>query len=107
MRLLRELWRGGTARTDRPHRLVREHELVVLAARIANRVDLDAEHRLGVAGAPLLVCLADASDDVEACLERGARTPPDAGVGLAEVLPPLRVADDRAAHAEHEQHRRR
>ena len=39
--------------------------------------------------------------------ERGLRAARDAGVGLAEVLAPLRVADERAADAELEQHRRR
>src|SRR5581483_5160639 len=43
----------------------------------------------------------------EARAERGMRTPRDAFVGLAEVLTPLRMADERAAHAERLQHRRR
>ena len=40
-------------------------------------------------------------------LERGDRAARDGLVGLAEVLPPLGVADDRARDAELEQHRRR
>ena len=95
------------AGADRPHRLVREHEPLVRAARVADRLDLDAQHGLRVAGVALLLRLADAGDDAEARLERRLRASRDARVGLAEVLPPLRVADDRAVDAELEQHRRR
>ena len=61
-----------------------------------DRLDLDLEHELGVAGLALLERLADAGDHAEAGVERGPRAPRDHLVGLAEELAPLRVADERA-----------
>src|SRR5262249_30714260 len=49
----------------------------------------------------------DARNPPEAGLERVFRAAGDGLVGLAEVLPPFRVADDRAGDAELTQHRRR
>ena len=79
----------------------------MLAGRERDRLDLDLEHELGVAGLALLERLADAGDHAEPGLERGARAARDHLVGLAEELAPLRVADERALDAELEQHRRR
>ena len=70
VRLLRELGRRGDAGADRPHRLVGEHEPLVRAAGVGDRLDLDAQHGLGVAGVALLRRLADAGDDAEPRLER-------------------------------------
>ncbi len=69
--------------------------------------DLTREHRLGLARLALGLGLPHAGDDVEAGLERRLGAKPYRLVRLAEVLAPLGVADDRARHAELEQHRRR
>ena len=100
----RLLGRGGLAGADRPHRLVGDHEPLVLAGGERDRLDLDLEHELGVAGLALLQRLADAGDHAEPGFERGARAAGDGLVALAEQLPTLRVADERALDAELEQH---
>src|SRR6185312_5965319 len=55
----------------------------------------------------LLLRLADARDHAEPGFERRPCAPGDGLVGLAEVLPPLGVADEGADDAEVEQQRRR
>src|SRR3954454_13562879 len=107
MRLLRHLRRRGASRADRPHGLVRQDEPLVRTARVADRVDLDAQHRLHVACVALLLRLADARDDAEPGIERSLGAPRNSRIRLAEVLAPLGVADQRAGDAEAEQHRRR
>ena len=73
----------------------------------SSTASLAAEDVLGLARLALLVRLADARDHAQAGLERRRGPPGDRLVGLAEVLPPLGVADERAGDAELEQHRRR
>ena len=67
---------------------------------------LPLEDVLRLARLALLRRLAHAGDDLEPGLERGLGPQPHGLVGLAEVLPPLGVADERALHAELEEHRR-
>src|SRR5205823_13180481 len=84
-------------------RLVRNDE-VVMARKHA---DLPPENLLGLASFPLGLELADAGDYAQPCLERMLGAHRRGLVGLAEVLPPLGVADDRARDAELEQDPRR
>ena len=62
------------------------------------------EHGLGLPRLALGLGLADAGDHVEPGLERGPHALGDGLVGLAEVLAPLGVADDRPVDAELAQH---
>src|SRR4029453_10316289 len=62
---------------------------------------------LGLPTFPLFLELADARDHAQARLERVLGPHPHGLIGLAEVLPALRVADDRAPDAELEQDQRR
>ena len=101
VRVLRHLRRRGEPGADRPHRLVREHEVRVRL----EHGQLAAEDVLGLAALALGLQLADARDDLQPGVERGARPLRDRLVRLAEVLPPLGVADERAGDAELEQHR--
>ena len=103
VRLLRELRRRGLAGADRPDRLVRDDEVLVA---LEHR-DLAAQNVLRLPRLALGLGLADARDHRQAGVERGACAPGDGLVRLAEVLPPLGVADDRAVDAELAQHRRR
>ena len=107
VRLLGQRGRGGLAGADRPDRLVCDHELLVRARRERDRLDLDLQDELGVAGLALLERLADAGDHGKTGLERGPRAAGDHLVRVAEEVPPLRVADERPLDAELEQHRRR
>ena len=102
MRLLRDLGCCRAAGADRPHRLVRDDEVLVLL----EDGDLPPEHGFCLLALALLLELADAGDHEHAGLEGGGRAPRDRLVGLAEALPSLGVADDRAVHAELFQHRR-
>ena len=99
------LGRRGLAGADRPDGLVGDHEAVVIAGREGDRLDLDLEHELGVPRLALLERLADAGDHARA-RPRARRAARRATVSsrLAEELAPLRVADERALHAELEQH---
>ena len=67
---------------------------------LGERPDLTAEHGLGLPRLPLRLELADARDDAQAGVEgvRGAAR--DRLVRLAEVLPTLRVPDDRPVDAD-------
>src|SRR6185503_7747685 len=58
---------------------------------------------LHLAGVPLLERLADTGDHAQPGLESSEGPARDRLVRLAEVLPPLRVADDRALHTQLEQ----
>src|SRR5581483_5127816 len=57
-------------------------------------VDLGTHPPEGLVGVALLLGLADAQDRLEPVLERRLELEVARGVELAEVLPPLRVADD-------------
>ena len=99
----RHLRRRGLAGADRPHGLVRDHQLVVGR----ENGHLAAQNGLRLPRFALCFGLTDARDHVEARSERGLDAPRDGLVGLAEVLPALGVADERSVHAELAQHRRR
>ena len=66
--------------------------------------ELGLDDRLRVAGVTLLRALADAQDRPQARVGRPAELLADALVRLAEVAPPLRVADDDPAR-EADEHR--
>ncbi len=72
-----------------------------------DRRDLAAQHGVGLPRLALGLGLADAGDHCEPRLERRLAAHAHRLVGLAEVLAPLGVPDDRALDAELEQHRRR
>ena len=78
----------------------------MLAGGERDRLDLDCSTSSVSPDSRSLERLADARDHAEPGLERGPRAPRDRLVGLAEELPALGVADDRAVDAELEQHRR-
>ena len=102
VRLLGDLRRRRAPGADRPHRLVGDHEPLVLR----ESRDLAFEHRFGLLGLALCLGLPHARDDRETRLERGVDSQPHGVVGLAEVLPALGMADEGSLHAELEQHRR-
>src|SRR5919201_3681721 len=103
MRLLGELGRRRLPGPDRPHRLVSDNESRV---RLENR-ELATQDGLGRTVLALAVGLADAGDHAQAGLERCVRAPAGGLVGLPEVLPALRVPDDRSLDAQLLQRRRR
>ncbi len=102
MCLLRHFGRRRAAGADRPDRLVRDDEALMRR----KRRDLPPEDTLHLARLALALGLAHTSDHGQPRLERGLGPQPDGLVRLAEVLPPLRVTDDRPLHTELEQHRR-
>ena len=76
----------------------------MLAGGERDRLDLDLQDELRVAGLALLERLADARDHAEPGIERRARAPGHHLVRLAELLPALRVADERTLYPQLEQH---
>ena len=68
--------------------------------------DLAAQDVRGLAALPLLLALADAGDHVEPGGESRLGAPSHGLVGLAEVLSPLRVPDDRAVDSRVQEHGR-
>ena len=102
MRLLRHLGSRGLPGADCPDRLVRDHQVVVGL----EHADLAAEDVVRLARLAFRERLADARDHVQPALERRMTAPRDRLVGLAEVLAPLRVADERAVGAELPEHQR-
>src|SRR5436190_8570855 len=103
VRFLGELGRGRLAGANRPDRLVGDDEVLVTR----EHLDLPPQHLLGLISLALLLELADAGDHAQTGLERMPGTHCHRLVGLAEVLPPLRVADDRPLDAQLEEDLRR
>ena len=68
--------------------------------------ELAAEHFLGLPRLALLLGSRRRTRSRQARVERRLARARDGLVGLAEELPPLGVADERAVDAELEQHRR-
>jgi hypothetical protein len=68
---------------------------------------LSPEDVFGLPTLVLVLGLADAGDHPEPGVERRGGPPADRLVGLTEVLPALRVSDDRAVDAEVDEHRGR
>ena len=69
--------------------------------------DLAGQHPLGLAALALLLRLAHGQDHVQTGGVGRGQLLGQRRVGLAEVLPPLRVAEQHAVHAQVEQHGRR
>ena len=72
VRLARLLGRRGLAGADRPDRLVGDHQPLVRAGRLGNRLDLEPQHEHHLPGLALLERLADAGDHAQPVPERGA-----------------------------------
>ena len=96
MDLLSLIGRGGLAGADRPHRLVRNHELVAISGGdiLEADVHLALDDFVELSGFALLERLADAHDCGEACSNDGAGALVDGLVRHAEVLATLGVADN-------------
>src|SRR5207249_1328273 len=100
VRVLDLLRSRGLPRADRPDGLVGDNKPVVGL----EHGELPAKYFFGMTGLAFRVLFADAIDDTESSPECMLCAAPGSLVRLAEVLPPLGVADDRARDAHFEQH---
>ena len=87
---------GGAAGADGPDGLIGDDALAHLLRGYAGQgaLHLEGNELQGHAHIPLLQALAHADDGVQARLQGGVDLLVDGHVGLAEVLPPLTVADN-------------
>ena len=94
MRLLRLRRARDLAGADRPDGLVRDHDLrpVVLGERVDDGLELRLDDLLGARGLALGERLADAEDDAQAGVDRGARLLGDDAGRLVEERAALGVA---------------
>ncbi len=104
---LGDVGRGGrAARADRPDRLVGDDGIVGRGTLGPAAGELVLEHLYRLARLPLRLGLADAQDDEQARRQPGRGLGPDHGVGLAQAMAALGMADQHGVGAGVLEHRR-